>query len=97
MAGHKEATASKQDKERKQKKERRHFVKQLNKRSVQEDLEIKTLDAAILAGAPAPGTNPIAADAARPPRHLTPLPAPLTTCLSQSTLRRGSMQPVTQH
>ena len=62
MTGPNTSTASRQDREKKQRKERRHFVKQLNKRSVQEDLEIKSLEAAIAEGAPASGTNPLAAD-----------------------------------
>lgn len=52
------------DREAKQRKERRTFVKQLNKRSTQEDMEIKSLESVIAEGAPAPGTNPLASAAA---------------------------------
>ena len=58
MTGPKEAQA---DRDRTQKKERRTYLKQYNKRSAQEDAEIRTLEKTIAEGAPAPGTNPLAA------------------------------------
>ncbi|GAX85700.1 hypothetical protein CEUSTIGMA_g13114.t1 [Chlamydomonas eustigma] len=49
--------AGKREDVKQQKKHRRNFVKQLNKRSIHEDLEIKQLEEAIAAGAPASGSN----------------------------------------
>lgn len=42
-----------------ERKEKRTYLKQLNKRSAQEHAEIKELDARLAAGAPEPGSNPL--------------------------------------
>eukprot|EP00955_Chlamydomonas_euryale_P053650 355556-Chlamydomonas_euryale.AAC.7 len=61
MAGAQRPQAAQQHGQRKQK---RDFLKKLNRRSGQEHAEIADLDAAIAAGAPLPGTNPLTLDKA---------------------------------
>ncbi len=52
--------ARSKERDARERKQRRTFVKLLNKRSAHEDAEIKELSERIARGAPAPGTNPLA-------------------------------------
>jgi ATP-dependent RNA helicase DDX10/DBP4 len=54
------------EKRKQQLKARRRAEKHLSKRSTQEAQEIKELQERLAAGAPAPGTNPLAVDAPAP-------------------------------
>ena len=85
------------DREAKQKKERRTFVKQLNKRSTQEDMEIKSLEAVIAEGAPAPGTNPMASAAAVDAAAAAPANSEAATGGSYATARTFDELPLSEY